>query len=54
MNSHLIDVLWERFIIWGWGEFFKFVLSLFNMFKDDLVELTYDKALHFLGEMGRS
>lgn len=54
MRSFLIDLLWERFIIWGWREFFRFVLSLFNMFKEELIELTYDKALHFLGEMGRS
>ena len=54
MESYLIDVLWERFIIWGWTEFFKFVLWVFELYKEDLVELTYDKALHFLGELGRS
>jgi hypothetical protein len=53
-ESYLIDALWERFIIWGWGEFYRFVLSLFNLYKEDLIELTYDKALHFLGEMGKS
>ena len=54
MQSYLIDVLWQRFIVWGWRQFFRFVLSLFSIFKQELIELTYDKALHFLGEMGRS
>ena len=54
MESYLIDLLWERFIVWGWREFYRFVLSLFNLYKEELMELTYDRALHFLGEMGRS
>ena len=33
MESYLIDVLWERFIIWGWTEFFKFVLWVFELYK---------------------
>jgi hypothetical protein len=33
MESYLIDLLWERFIIWGWREFFKFVLWLFSLYK---------------------
>ena len=53
-ESYLIDVLWERFLIWGWREFYRFVLALFNIYKEEIIELTYDKALHFLGEMGRS
>lgn len=30
------------------------MLSLFSLYKEELMELTYDKALHFLGEMGRN
>jgi hypothetical protein len=37
MDSYLVDVLWERFIIWGWGEFFRFVLSYFNTIQEKLI-----------------
>jgi hypothetical protein len=33
LSSFLIDFLWERFIIWGWPEFFRFVLWIFSLFK---------------------
>lgn len=33
LSSFLIDFLWERFIIWGWPEFFRFVLWVFSLFK---------------------
>lgn len=33
LRSYLIDTLWERFIIWGWPEFFRFVLWVFSLFK---------------------
>jgi hypothetical protein len=52
-ESYLIDLLWERFIIWGWPEFFKFVLAIFHIYREDLIELTYDKAMHFLGNIAR-
>jgi hypothetical protein len=54
MDSYLVDVLWERFIIWGWREFFRFVLSYFYSMQERLIELVYDKALHELGETGKS
>jgi VanZ family protein len=53
-ESYLIDLLWERFMIWGWREFFRFVLALFNVHREELIELTYDKAMHFLGNIARS
>lgn len=54
MQSHLIDLLWERFIIWGWREFYRFVLALFSIHKEEIIELTYDKAMHFLGGLAKS
>jgi len=33
MQSYLIDTLWERFIIYGWKEFFRFILWMFDLKK---------------------
>ena len=33
LEGYLIDFLWERFIIWGWPEFFRFVLWVFSLYK---------------------
>lgn len=33
LQSYLIDFLWERFIISGWREFFRFLLWLFSLYK---------------------
>jgi hypothetical protein len=32
-HSHLVDVLWDRFIVHGWREFFRFTIFLFTLFK---------------------
>jgi len=29
-ESYLVDLLWLRFMVWGWREFFKFVLWLLH------------------------
>ena len=33
LGSHLVDFLWDRFVVWGWREFFKFTLWLFWLYK---------------------
>lgn len=33
LKSYLIDQIWERFIIWGWPEFFRSLLWLFSLHK---------------------
>lgn len=32
-QSYLVDFLWDQFIVYGWREFFKFTLFVFNLFK---------------------
>jgi hypothetical protein len=49
-ESYLVDLLWLRFMVWGWREFFKFVLWLLAKFKDELIELSFDRILHMLGD----
>ena len=33
MESYLVDYLWDKFVVWGWREFFKFTLWVFNLYK---------------------
>lgn len=53
-ESYLVDLLWLRFMVWGWREFFKFVLWLLHRQKEELMELGFDRVLHLLGETLRS
>lgn len=57
-HSYLVDVLWDRFVVHGWREFFRFTIFLFNLYKvlavlsqDELVEMTFDRALNFLSDL---
>jgi|JI6StandDraft_1071083.scaffolds.fasta_scaffold05138_2 hypothetical protein len=53
-ESYLVDLLWLRFMVWGWREFFKFVLWLLHRQKEELMELGFDRVLHLLGETLKS
>lgn len=32
-HSYIVDVLWDRFILHGWREFFRFTIFLFSLLK---------------------
>lgn len=32
-QSYLVDWFWERFVLWGWGEFYRLVLWLIQVHK---------------------
>ena len=32
-RSYLVDWFWERFVLWGWAEFYKLVLLLLQIYR---------------------
>lgn len=53
MDSYLVKVFWDFFIVEGWKGFFKCVLFLMRYHEENLLKLTFENSICFLGEILR-
>ncbi|KRX01411.1 Rab-GTPase-TBC domain [Pseudocohnilembus persalinus] len=51
LESHVLQVVWDIFVIEGWKGFFKCVLWILKTHEQKLLEMKFDDLLHYLGEM---
>ncbi|CAD8148498.1 unnamed protein product [Paramecium octaurelia] len=51
LQSALLNIIWDIFIIQQWKGFYKCVLFLLYFYQKELLQLEFDQILHFLSEI---
>ncbi|CAK73696.1 unnamed protein product (macronuclear) [Paramecium tetraurelia] len=51
LQSALLNIVWDIFIIQQWKGFYKCVLFLLYFYQKELLQLEFDQILHFLSEI---
>ena len=54
LRSAVVEWLWDRFLLWGWLEFYRVAMWVLGLRREELLASGYDKSMGILGEVIRT